>query len=140
MKVTKQIIEKSILELYNNTHYSRNESIKSVAKRTGLSVLTFTKIVNILRERGVVYLKGERRGSTIMWNMERCIPNSKLYDSVYNEYHKKTIAIKRGIVKPSNKISLAKCIAYLKEQGYSGEIYKVKSEDGIKVRTTYSIS
>ena len=137
-KVTKQIIQKCVLELYYNTYYSRKQSIRAIAKKLELSTITFTKVVNILRERGVVYLNGERRGSVIIWNMERCMPNEKLYDSVYNEYHKKTIAIQRG-VKPVNKLSLSKCLAYLKEQGYSGEIYKIKLEDGIKIKTSYHI-
>ena len=47
---------------------------------------------------------------------------------------------KTTIKKETNRLTVSKCLSYLKKEGLSGDIYKIKFENGFKIKTVFFLS
>lgn len=107
--------------LYKNYSKEKFEqlSLKQLAARLSTSVATITKIRNILANRHVIIIEGERRSQKCYWNPCKCKPNDTLLLDVYKEYIKDA----KGRVKVNKKSkrlsSIEQALLILKKEGWT---------------------
>lgn len=134
-KVAITDIKNVCMEIFNNTNYNRNRSITEMCKRSEVSYLVFTKILSLLEAKNIAYKVGTGRSLKVVWNRSKSSPNETMFLNIHNEYYKKIQKEKKADVR--TKMSLSRCLSFLKNNGFEGEIYKIKFEDNVKVKTTY---
>ena len=142
-KVTIEDVKKVCMILYKNNQNRHHQSIEQMRIKTDLSREVFCKVLNILCLRHIVTKTGYTRNMKFLWNFEMTSPNESLYLSIHNEYYKKVQKEKAAIKKEkkeSNRLTVSKCLSYLKDEGFSGEIYKIKFENGLKIKTVFFLS
>lgn len=132
---------KNVVEiLYRNHHLGRNKPKNQLILISGVSKFVFDRIYNILISRKIIYTVGKTRNSKIIWKDGVVIPNETMFISIHNEYYKAIQKSKKTIEKASidrSRITLQKCLQYLKDNNFEGRISKIKIEDGVKIETTY---
>ena len=141
--VTVADIKNVVNILFLNDKYGRKESIATMATKAEVSREIFLKILSILEKRDLVTRIGFTRNCQFLWNRDKSSPSEAMYLSIHNEYYKK-VQKEKSIIKKekkeTNRLTVSKCLSYLKDEGFSGEIYKIKFEDGLKIKTVFFLS
>lgn len=141
--VTVADIKNVVNILFLNDKYGLKESIATMATKSEVSREIFLKILSILEKRDLVTRIGFTRNCKFLWNRDKSSPSETMYLSIHNEYYKKVQKEKSTVKKENkeaNRLTVSKCLSYLKNEGFSGEIYKIKFENEFKIKTVFILS
>lgn len=102
-------------------------SLKQLAAKLEMSVVTITKVRDILAKRQVLIVEGERRNQKCYWNTARCKPNEHLLLDVYKEYTKDAKSRVKVEKKSKRLSSIEQALLILKKEGWAkvklGKVY-----------------
>lgn len=93
-------------------------SLKQLAAKLEMSVVTITKVRDILAKRQVLIVEGERRNQKCYWNTARCKPNEHLLLDVYKEYTKDAKSRVKVEKKSKRLSSIEQTLLILKKEGW----------------------
>lgn len=113
-------------------------SLKQLAVKLSTSVATITKIRNILANRHVIIIEGERRSQKCYWNPCKCKPNDTLLLDVYKEYTKDAKSRVKVNQKSKRLSSIEQAILVFKKEGWDTVILK-KSFGNKKITEEYNL-
>lgn len=114
-------------------------SLKQLAVKLATSVVTITKVRDILARRQVLIVEGERRSQKCYWNPCKCKPNNTLLLDVYKEYTKDAKSRVKVNQKSKRLSSVEQALLILKNAGWAkvklGKVY-----DGTIIEHTIDLS
>lgn len=93
-------------------------SLKQLAAKLEMSVVTITKVRDILAKRQVLIVEGERRNQKCYWNTARCKPNEHLLLDVYKEYTKDAKSRVKVEKKSKRLSSIEQAMLVFKKEGW----------------------
>lgn len=93
-------------------------SLKQLAAKFEMSVVTITKVRDILAKRQVLIVEGERRNQKCYWNTARCKPNEHLLLDVYKEYTKDAKSRVKVEKKSKRLSSIEQAMLVFKKEGW----------------------
>lgn len=93
-------------------------SLKQLAAKLEMSVVTITKVRDILAKRQVLIVEGERRNQKCYWNPARCKPNEHLLLDVYKEYTKDAKSRVKVNKKSKRLSSVEQALLVFKKEGW----------------------
>jgi hypothetical protein len=137
--VTVADIKNVVNILFLNDKYGRKESIATMTTKAEVSREIFLKVLSILEKRDLVTRIGFTRNCKFLWNRDKSSPSEAMYLSIHNEYYKKVEKIKK-VKSESNRITLEKCLIYLKDHGFHGEIYTTEQSACLTKKLVYILS
>lgn len=115
--------------LYKNYSKEKFEqlSLRQLAAKLSMSIATVTKVRNILSNRKVIIVEGERRNQRCYWNTMRCKPNEQLLLDVYKEYIKDAKSRVKVNKKSKRLSSIEQALLVFKKEGWAmvklGKVY-----------------
>lgn len=115
--------------LYKNYSKEKFEqlSLQQLAAKLSMSVAIITKVRNILANRCIIVIEGERRSQKCYWNPCKCKPNDTLLLDVYKEYTKDAKSRVKVNKKSKRLSSIEQALLILKKEGWMkvklGKVY-----------------
>ena len=129
--------------LYKNYSKEKFEqlSLKQLAVKLSMSVATITKVRNVLANRRIIVIEGERRTQKCYWNPCKCKPNDTLLLDVYKEYTKDAKSRVKVNKKSKRLSSIEQAMLVFKKEGWDkvtlsktvGYVYTEQTTDLSKV-------
>lgn len=113
-------------------------SLKQLAVKLSMSVATITKVRNVLANRRIIVIEGERRSQKCYWNPCKCKPNDTLLLDVYKEYTKDAKSRVKVNKKSKRLSSIEQAILVFKKEGWDTVILK-KSSGNKKITEEYDL-
>lgn len=106
--------------LYKNYSKEKFEqlSLKQLAVKLSMSVATITKVRNVLANRRIIVIEGERRTQKCYWNPCKCKPNDALLLDVYKEYTKDAKSRVKVNKKSKRLSSIEQALLVFKKEGW----------------------
>lgn len=106
--------------LYKNYSKEKFEqlSLKQLAVKLSVSAATITKVRNVLANRHVIVIEGERRSQKCYWNPCKCKPNDALLLDVYKEYTKDAKSRVKVNKKSKRLSSIEQALLVFKKEGW----------------------
>lgn len=154
--ITEQTVRMALDAMHDNYTKAKVDQIpvKEMLKKLKISIKTFFKIRNILVNRKLLVITGDRRGQIVKWHPDKCSINPLLVKDVYSEFtsnNKKKKAEKVSEVKPKKPrkkksidkndeaLKAAKTLAAL---GFRGVLYKVdvQNANALVIKTVIDLS
>lgn len=114
-------------------------SLKQLAAKLEMSVVTITKVRDILAKRQVLIVEGERRNQKCYWNTARCKPNEHLLLDVYKEYTKDAKSRVKVNKKSERLSSVEQALLILKKAGWE-KVKLGKVHSGTIIEHTIDLS
>lgn len=99
------------------------KSIRQMALDAGVSVMTLSKVRDILIEQKILIKEGERRQQKVYWHPNKSAPNPAMLQNIYKEFIKDAKhRVRVSCEKSQGRISLDKALQALVKLGYTGVI------------------
>lgn len=118
----------------------RQKSIAQLSKDCEVSVISMTKLRDILIDLKLLIKEGNNRGQKIYWHPDKSAPNPHMAQQVYNVYITDAkVRIKES--KPKGRVSLNSALRVLVQLGFTGEIRRTTNiSNGIKTIEIVNLS
>ena len=118
--------------LYHNSQRAsfEQDSLKSIASKCNVSVVTILKVKQILVQKQLLVVEGERRAQHNYWNPSRSIPNPTMLHEVYREFTKDAKSRVKVNQKKRASVSLEAALKTLVKLGYTGVLRRYKQTKG----------
>lgn len=120
----------------------RQKSINVLSKECNVSVISMTKLRDVLISMKLLIKEGNNRGQRIYWHPDKSLPNPAMQRCIYQEYIRD--AKKQDRVsehKSRGRVSLESALRALVQLGYTGVIRRtVKMSNGIKTVEEINLS
>lgn len=114
-------------------------SLKQLAVKLATSVVTITKVRDILARRQVLIVEGERRSQKCYWNPCKCKPNDALLLDVYKEYTKDAKSRVKVNKKSKRLSSIEQALLVFKKEGWDTVLLS-KTVGYIHTEQTFDLS
>lgn len=131
MKLSKELCSVYIDALYHNAIKSSidQKSMRELAQLCKCSIITLTKVRDILIEMKLLIKEGTLRSQRTYWNLGKATPNADMAREVYRRYISKddspNVKVKVRQRK-SSSTSLESALKTLVKLGFTGEIHRAK--------------
>lgn len=100
-----------------------------LAKASGVGLPTFNKLIQILKDKQLLFIEGATRNQRSSWNSQRTKMNSKLAQGIYTEMYTESKPHKKKVI----KMQYDEIVAYLRSRNWTGTLERVKDNGLIKV-------
>lgn len=133
MRLSKELCSVYIDALYHNAIKSSidQKSMRELAQVCKCSIITLTKVRDILIEMKLLVKEGTLRSQRTYWNLGRATPNADMAREVYRRYISKddianNVKVKVSPKRRSSSTSLEMALKTLVKLGFTGEIHRAK--------------
>lgn len=101
------------------------KSISQIGIDSGVSATTIQRVRQLLAEKKLLVIEGDRRSQVTIWHPGKSQPNPVMLASLYEEFTNFETRIKVKVQKPG-RVSLESALRALVSLGYTGVISKSK--------------
>ena len=118
----------------------RQRSLAQLSKDCEVSVISMTKLRDILIDMKLLVKEGNNRAQRIFWHPDKSAPNPHMAQQVYSVYITDAkVRIKES--KPKGRVSLDSALRALVQLGFTGEIRRTTNiSNGIKTIEIVNLS
>lgn len=130
MRLSKELCSIYIDALHSNALKAKidQKSMRELSQQCGCSIITLTKVRDILIEMKLLVKEGTLRNQKIYWNLGKAHPNADMAREVYRRYISDggpDVKVKvRQRKSPSTSLETA--LKTLVKLGFTGEIHRAK--------------
>lgn len=118
----------------------RQRSLTQLSKDCEVSVISMTKLRDILIDMKILLKEGNNRAQRIFWHPDKSAPNPHMAQQIYNRYIADAkVRIKE--TRPKGRVSLDSALKALVQLGFTGEIRRtINISNGIKTIEIVNLS